>query len=579
MEKNEIIKVNESIFRILSLNDNKVLVIDCIKATMPIWIDFNSLINGKIITEEELLITLNTTLLPYDNLSNIQKKTVQEKYNLIAPIINCIDFISERNEMIQRVYERKGLSKQTIRKYLCQYLIYQDICCFAKPKKEKNLSDNEKNYRYILNKYYYNSARRSLKTCYLYLLREKYTDINGNLLEKHPKYHQLKYYYYKHRKLENYYISRYGKGKFFRDNKCLLGDYYSYFNSVGYGEVDSTIADIWLVDNNNSLVGRANVVAMVDAFSQLLLGYSIGYEGGTTSLRDLMINVNSNKGVPSHIITDRGKEYTSFNYSQLTEIGVEIVTLSAYAPDRKGLVEKFFDVIQNYFKQYLQNNGVIREDYAIRGAQDYRLNATFTLEEFKHIFQICVEHYNTQRLIKNIPYDCVVNKVKPFSKDIFDYSYTMNPNSFIKISNEELEKVLMPRTNAKFTRKGLVALNGLRFRALGYVDRFLKGGEALVAYNPYNVSFVYLIENGEFIKFDLIEQFFKDKSLEEVNKIKKQKKEIIKQYSEESLESEMNMGVAIDDFVSHKQHQKVNTKNVRQHRQNEIKKERLKKGD
>ena len=122
MEKNEIIKVNESIFRILSLNDNKVLAIDCIKATMPIWIDFNSLINGKIITEEELLITLNTTLLPYDNLSNIQKKTVQEKYNLIAPIINCIDFISERNEMIQRVYERKGLSKQTIRKYLCQYL-------------------------------------------------------------------------------------------------------------------------------------------------------------------------------------------------------------------------------------------------------------------------------------------------------------------------------------------------------------------------------------------------------------------------------------------------------------------------
>ena len=208
-----------------------------------------------------------------------------------------------------------------------------------------------------------------------------------------------------------------------RDFKPLLGNSQNYFGNVGFGEVDSTIADIWLSDENHNLVGRPIITAMVCPFSQLLLGYTIGFEGGATSLSDLMRNVNCNKvdfckslgieidknvwansGIPMTIITDRGKEYLSENYSQLTDLGVEIINLRQFTPNEKGMVEQFFNIIQNYYKQYLMNSGVIREDFNLRGAPDYRKQATLTLSEFNkillkiyyyHSFVIPLPSYNS----------------------------------------------------------------------------------------------------------------------------------------------------------------------------------------
>lgn len=578
MKRNELIRINENVYRILSISELKVLVINCHKATMPIWADINDFQSYETISEDDLLITLNTTLPSYDNLSNKQKKLVQEKYNLVAPIINCVDIPYERNEMIQRIAERKGISKQTIRKYLCKYLVFQDICCFFKPKKEKVLSLDEKHFTYILNKHFYTSQKKSLHTTYLYLLREFYTDSSGNLIDKYPKFYQFKYYYYKTRKLSNYYISRLGKSSYERDHNVLLGDSHSYFNSVGYCMVDSTIADIWLIDDNGNLLGRPIISAAICPFSEFLLGYVIGFQENTDFIKDLIIDINTRLNLlPMVIISDQGKPYVSQCFANINDIGVELVALKPYAPNSKGLIEQFFNIIQNqYYKQYLQTKGVINSDFAIRGTPNYQKQATLTIEEFKQIISMAVKHFNEGRLIKNIPYNCV-GKCKPFAKDIFYYSLSLSPNAFIKVSNEELEKIMLPRTNGKFTRKGLI-VNGLRYRALGYVDSFLKGGKAMVAYNPFNVSYVFLIDEGNYVKFDLIERFFDNKTIEEVQSIKKQKKEIINQYKEEALQSEMNMGAAIDSFIQNKPTTIVNTKNVKEHRNNEIKKERLKKG-
>ena len=200
MKRNELIKKNDIVYRILSIINDKAQVIDCQKGTMPIWVNLQELNDYEAISEEGLLNLLDTTIPLYEDLTNKQRKTIQEKYNLISPIINCIDIQYERNEMIRKVSERKNLSKQTVRKYLCQYLIFQDICCFSKPKKEKNLSEDEKHFTYILNKHFYNSKKISLHTTYLYLLREFYIDSNGNLVDNYPKFHKFKYYYYKTRK-------------------------------------------------------------------------------------------------------------------------------------------------------------------------------------------------------------------------------------------------------------------------------------------------------------------------------------------------------------------------------------------
>lgn len=62
--------------------------------------------------------------------------------------------------MIAEVSERYGISKQTLRSYLWRYLVFQDKKALAPVVKEatgKQLSKDEKNIRWSLNKFYYTS--------------------------------------------------------------------------------------------------------------------------------------------------------------------------------------------------------------------------------------------------------------------------------------------------------------------------------------------------------------------------------------------------------------------------------------
>ena len=47
MKKNDLIKTEDGIYRILSIEANRVLAIDCIKKTMPKFYPVSSFGNGK----------------------------------------------------------------------------------------------------------------------------------------------------------------------------------------------------------------------------------------------------------------------------------------------------------------------------------------------------------------------------------------------------------------------------------------------------------------------------------------------------------------------------------------------------
>ena len=85
-------------------------------------------------------------------------------------------------------------------------------------------------------------------TAYRYMLKEKYCDENGALVEEYSSFHQFRYFYSKYKKMQSVYISREGMKKYKRDYRPLLGDRISeYASHVGIGEIDSTICDIHLV--------------------------------------------------------------------------------------------------------------------------------------------------------------------------------------------------------------------------------------------------------------------------------------------------------------------------------------------
>ena len=150
--------------------------------------------------------------------------------------------------------------------------------------------------RWALNRFFYTKQKNSLMTAYTLMLKEKYCDSLGQLVETYPTFDQFRYFYRKTKKMQQYYISRDGIKDYQRNNRPLLGDGVQQFApAVGVGMLDSTICDIYLVDDGGKLVGRPVMTACVDAFSGLCCGYSLGWEGGTYSLRSLMLNVIADK--------------------------------------------------------------------------------------------------------------------------------------------------------------------------------------------------------------------------------------------------------------------------------------------
>ena len=59
--------------------------------------------------------------------------------------------------------------------------------------------------------------------------------------------------------------------------------------------LDATVCDIYLVNEAGKLVGRPILTACVDAYSGLCCGYSLSWEGGVYSLRNLMATVIADK--------------------------------------------------------------------------------------------------------------------------------------------------------------------------------------------------------------------------------------------------------------------------------------------
>ena len=124
------------------------------------------------------------------------------------------------------------------------------------------------------------------------MLKSKYCDGEGKLLPSYPSFHQFRYYYRKTKRMQTFYISRDGIKSYQRNNRPCIGDGVRAFAAApGVGMLDATICDLYLVSEEGSLIGRPILTACIDAYSGLCCGYSLTLEGGSYSIRNLMLNV------------------------------------------------------------------------------------------------------------------------------------------------------------------------------------------------------------------------------------------------------------------------------------------------
>ena len=152
----ELVKKGKSIFRFLKINGDKCLIIDCVKRSLPYWTNLDSFDDWERIDDNTLLEILNIMFPPISDLSQEQLRTMHSRYGSISSSLISISDESERRIAVHRASLEYGVSKQTIRHRLCDYLVFQNIIALAPiSKKRKDLSHDEKNFRWALNKYFY----------------------------------------------------------------------------------------------------------------------------------------------------------------------------------------------------------------------------------------------------------------------------------------------------------------------------------------------------------------------------------------------------------------------------------------
>lgn len=559
MKNNQLLINGETIIRVLDIKDGKAFIIDCKRQTVPKWVGIDTLAEYKTCSDDVL-----APLPDINDLNPESRKFAYEHFTYIAGVLPFVTDKKRRCEAITQITEERRISKQTVCNYLWLYLVYQNIAALS-PKTattEKPLTEDEKNIRWALNKFFYTQNKNSLNTAYTLMLKERYCNAEGVLLPQYPSFYQFRYYYRNHKKMQNYYISRNGIKNYQRNNRPLLGDGIQEFApAVGVGMLDATICDIYLVNEAGGIVGRPILTACVDAHSGLCCGYSLSWEGGVYSLRNLMTNVISDKtelckkhGVsinplqwncdmlPATLVTDMGKEYVSNTFEQIADLGVTIVNLQPYRPELKGAVEKFFDVVQGLYKPHLKGKGVIEPDYQERGAHDYRKDARLTMADFEKIILRCIVYYNSQRVNDSFPYTeaMLAEGIKPHSSCIWNYGLNQAGANIIPVDYTTLILTLLPRTTGKFSRKGLT-VNKLRYKNNDYTEKYLTGGNATVAYNPDDVSEVWLVEDGSYSPFTLIERRFNGKGTQDVETIIEAQKAAVKAATNANVQAKIDL--------------------------------------
>lgn len=120
MKNNDLMRNGNSVVRILDIENNKYLIIECMKKSMPKWVD-NKYISQYSVCKDDNMNCFNTDIEP-----QIQK-IANERFNIIAPILPFICQKDKRCAIINQIAEERDISRQTVCNYLWLYLSQQNI--------------------------------------------------------------------------------------------------------------------------------------------------------------------------------------------------------------------------------------------------------------------------------------------------------------------------------------------------------------------------------------------------------------------------------------------------------------------
>lgn len=539
------------------------------------------------------------------------------RWDLIKQLVECEPEIYEkacRLQLLREVAVSKSTTISNIYKLLDCYwrsgknkngLLPLYSNCGVKHNPQKNVSEKEENksridtkvltdsdyskFERAIRKYYLTREKRSLTSTYEKLIEDFYTDKTekGNLkllpASKTPTFRQFHYWYSKNSDIINDTKKRNGKREFELNNRAILGK--SDYGLMGPGsqfQVDATVGDVYLVSqfDESNIIGRPVLYFIIDAFSRMVAGMSVGLEEPSWSgLAAAITNMAADKvafckkygveisendwpcrHIPASLLGDRG-ELLSKNADTLVNMfGIRIVNAPPYRADLKGIIEQHFRTINTNAVALLP--GSVKPDMSKRGGHDYRLDATLNIRSLTEIIIRCVLYYNKFQYMASFEKSeaMMAAGVDAIPIKLWEWGIE-NCSGALRVFPEETVKfAVLPTANATVTEKGI------RFKGLYYVcdraksemwfekARTKKYRSITVSYDPREMTNIYIWDNDSktYDTCNLLNWNSKNagKALAEIEYEQQKERLAGKQLKAVAMEAKVNLNAEIDAIAA-----------------------------
>ena len=555
MQKNDIALYKGEKVRVLSIDADNAYVISLSGKSAPRL--------AKIDEIDEVEVKEVKQPLTMQALTANQESIMWKRYRIITPLLIQACNKKERTKLLNEISVQEGITKNTLKNWLYKYLASQDIyslCPVERNYDEQHISSELADiFKYSLNKWYLSPSKVTLRYTYERMLGQFFTDTNGKLLNEYPSYRQLQYFKNQTVTKINEYCSRNGKGYFSRNQRPLIHDGLSVLYPFEIYQTDAQLLDLYVFkDYLKQEIGRPTLVVAIDVFSQAIVGYSISfYSSDTSTIYALLFNIIEHYPLPKVLITDRGAEFTGNRIEQIS-LFTELQVMESYRPDLKANVEKWFDILNSIWTPFFQGKGRVHKpkEELPYGMIDYKSQAVITLEEFeKEILIQSIDYYNNEHVLKNYKFtpEMLKENVVPTPKGLIEYACNKYDLVFQPISPEILKLVLLERTTAKFTRKGLKLTSKLYYFNYDYQNEMLIGKKTVIVdYDAENINKIWMIENLVYIPFFLIQERYQDLSMSDYEKYQEIEKGLLNQYKESELQAKIDLNKQIKGVLDGK---------------------------
>jgi hypothetical protein len=523
-----------------------------------------------------------------EQLTDKSKELRDYRWDFIKNIVNREPEIYECEglaPLIQLAIKESRKHKRFVYKYLRQYwqrgktknaLLPDFQNCGGNIKKYENKTGRKRKFESIIGegiiitdeikrifavsvkRFYHTVKKRNLSTTYNLMLKNffvaDYRYENGVkkpiLVDKsqRPTLKQLRYWYEKTYQSEEKLRKRKGNRKYELEDRAVLG------TSVGelYGpgtkfQIDATVADVYLVSsfNRNWIIGRPIIYVVKDAFSRMVVGLYVGLEGPSWfGAMMALANTASDKvsyckqynvdikkeewdchHLPQTLLADRG-ELEGYNVERLINaFNLKVENTTPYRGDWKGIVEQHFRLIHAKVKPFLP--GIVDKDVRVRGDEDYRLDATLTLEEFTEVIIRCVLYHNNQHWLKtyNQSEMMITEEVDLIPRELWNWGIKNRSGKLRSYSEDIVKLHLLPTANATVTYKG-IEFKKMRFsgetalKENWFGEARQKSWKIPICYDPRDMSHIYLpSEDGRGYEVATLldhQKKYQNKTMEEV---------------------------------------------------------------